>query len=313
MKKRERLLEKINNSELLSFLLYLEKDLGYSENTFISYGYDINEFLLYLQKENVACEDVKRDVVRFYILSLKQKGNDNASIARKISSLRRFYSYLVRYKGYESNPFEVVSTPKKSKKLPEFFSSLEITMLLEDNKKRTDKLAIRDQAILELLFASGLRVAELISLKFSDIDFEKKEIRVIGKGNKERITYFNDESRKAILEYKSTLRFILLGDKEDDGTVFLNRNGEKFTERGIEYLVKRAAEKSNFPLRVHPHMFRHSFATELMNNDADMRVIQELLGHSSLSTTAIYTDVSFNDLKKTYDECFPSVIKEEKK
>lgn len=306
--KLETIKEKAQSNELNDFLNYLKDNLSYEENTLIAYGEDVSQFLSYLIDNKIELDMVNRSDLRLYVASMKSKNYENSTLLRKIASLRHFYNYLVLYKDYEKNPFNLFTSPKKDKKLVEFLSHDEVVSFLDGNEKRTDKFQSRDQAILELIFASGLRASEVINLTFSMIDFENKTIRIIGKGNKERITHFNNKAKNAILLYKDKLRIILLGDKEDSGIVFLNSRGDKLTERGLEYIVDSSAKKAAFPLKVYPHMLRHSFATELMNNGADIRVIQELLGHESVSTTSIYTDVSFNDLKETYDKCFPKIM-----
>lgn len=295
------------DDDLSAFLNYLKDNRNYSPFTIKSYQIDIEQFLVFLQEENIKKTDVERGDIRLFLLRLNKEQLEASTIQRKISSLRHFYRFLVLYRQYSKNPFDLVSSPRKSKKLPSFFSHEEISTLLNDNQKRTDKYQKRDQAIMELLFASGLRASELINLKFQDVDFEEKSIKVLGKNNKQRITHFNNVTKDALLNYKNSLRVILLGNNEDNDIIFLNKEGKKLSERGLEYIVEEASKKAGFPLHVHPHMFRHSFATELMNNGADIRVIQELLGHSSVSTTSIYTDVSFQDLKETYDNCFPSL------
>lgn len=295
------------DEDLLAFLNYLKDNRNYSDLTIRSYQIDVRHFLSFLQEENIPKKALQRGDIRAYLLTLQKKRLEPSSIQRKLSSLRHFYRFLVLYRDYPKNPFNLVSAPKKSKKLPEFFSHDEITTLLDENQKRTDFFQKRDQAIMELLFASGLRASELIHLKFQDIQFQEKTILVVGKGNKQRLVHFNDVAKEALLDYQRFTRILLLGDKEDTGVVFLNQKGDMLTERGLEYIVEEASKKANFPLRIYPHMFRHSFATELMNNGADIRIIKELLGHSSVSTTAIYTDVSFEDLKETYQRCFTPV------
>lgn len=312
MKEKQNRISKSNDPDLNDFLIFLKKERDFSDKTVISYGEDIAGFLLYLKEENVAKEIIDKSVVRNYLFQLRKEKLENTTIRRKIAALRLFYSYLQNRDIVLKNPFLTISLPRKSKKLPEFFSHEEINSFLNENAKRTDHLAKRDQAIMELLFASGLRASEIISLKYSMIDFDRKTIRIIGKGRKERITHFNDVAKEALNDYTSTLRILLIGDKEDEGYVFLNKSGEKLSERGLEYIVADCAKKCSFPLHVHPHMFRHSFATELVNNGADLRVVQELLGHESVSTTSIYTDVSIQDLKKTYEKCFPKINTEVK-
>lgn len=310
--RRENKISQIDDEDFSSFLIYLKDERNYSQKTIVNYGEDIADFLLYLKDENIDKDLIDKSIIRNYLFQQRKKNIDASSIRRRISSLRHFYRYLLKKGNVDKNPFATISMPKKSKKLPEFFTHDEITSLLDATACRTDYLAKRDQAVLELLFASGLRASELISLKFSQIDFTEKTIRIIGKGNKERITHFNDVALTALKDYKNSLRIVLLGNNEDEGYVFLNKKGMPLTERGLEYIVEKSAIKCGFPLHVHPHMFRHSFATELVNNGADLRVVQELLGHSSISTTSIYTDVSFADLKKTYDQCFPKILEDEK-
>jgi integrase/recombinase XerC len=297
---------RVEDEEFHSFLDYLIGVKGYSEKTRKSYGEDVADFLLFLSGEQKSKEQVDKETIRIYLLNLNLEHMDKSSIKRRLSALRHFYKYLYTYKHYQNNPFETVTTPKKDKKLPEFLSYEEITDLLDSNQKREDKLASRDQAILELLFSSGLRCGEIIALKVSSCDFSSKRVRVFGKGGKERIVPFSEVAKKALLHYCENLRKRLLGfsDQEED-TLFLNNQGKPLTERGLEYIVSQAGLKAGFPLKIYPHMLRHSFATELLNNGADLRTIQEFLGHESIRTTSIYTHVTYADLKKTYDNCFP--------
>ena len=297
---------RVTDEEFLSFLDYLIGVKGYSEETKKSYGEDVADFLLFLSHEHKSKQQVDRELIRIYLLNLNLENMDKSSIKRRLSALRHFYRYLYTYKDYKDNPFETISTPKKDKKLPEFLSYEEVTDLLESNQKREDKLASRDQAILELLFSSGLRCSEIISLKVSACDFDHKRVRVLGKGNKERVVPFSNVAKNALLDYCSNLRKRLLGFKSnEEDTLFLNNQGQPLTNRGLEYIVSTAGLKAGFPLKIYPHMLRHSFATELLNNGADLRTIQDFLGHESIRTTSIYTHVTYADLKKTYDNCFP--------
>ena len=305
-KESENKISKIQDEDFQSFLSYLSTIRGYSDKTRVSYGEDVADFLLYLSKQGKEKGNIDKEIIRAYLLDLNLNSLDKNTIKRRISALKHFYKYLYTYREYQGNPFETITSPKKDKKLPTFLTYEEICQFLDANMKREDRLAARDQAILELCFASGLRASEVISIQIKDIDFEEKRIRVFGKGKKERVVPFSDIAKDAIQEYSRNLRKILLKDiSKDPGFLFLNSKGERLTERGLEYIVEKAAIKCGFPLKVHPHMLRHSFATELLNNGADLRVIQELLGHESISTTSIYTHVSYADLKKTYDACFP--------
>lgn len=307
MDKKENLskIDRIKDPEFTAFLNYLTGIKGYSELTRLNYGEDVADFLLYLQGEGIEKSKVGKDEIRTYLLNMTLAHLDKRTIRRRLSALRHFYKYLYTYQGYKTNPFETVSSPKTEKKLPEFFSYEEVCDLLDSNAKRTDRLKDRDQAILELLYASGLRCSEIISLKLENLDFDSRKVRVIGKGNKERIVPFSEVAKEALQTYIGDLRERLVGFNKKERTVFLNAKGKPLSEKGLEYIVKEAALKSGFSLKIHPHMLRHSFATELLNNGTDLRIIQEFLGHESVSTTAIYTHVTYEDLKKTYDRCFP--------
>lgn len=302
-------IERIQDEEFHKFLDYLCDIKGYSEKTKLAYGEDIADFLLFLDKEGKAKEQVDSPIIRSYLMQKNLDGLDKGSLKRSVAALRHFYKYLVIYHQYRVNPFELVLTPKKERKLPDFLSYKEISDFLDSNKRRTDSLQKRDQAILELLFASGLRCSELIHLKLSQLDIANQRVRVFGKGKKERYVPFTDICKDGLEDYIHTLRITLLEkSNEDTDIIFLNYRGEPLTEGGLEYLVSQAALKSSFPLKVYPHMFRHSFATELLANDADLRTIQELLGHSSIRTTAIYTHVSYSQLENTIKNCLPSSL-----
>jgi len=298
-------ISQVPDKEFQEFLSYLTGVRGYSDKTALSYGEDVADFLLFLKKEGVEKTNVSSEIIREYLLDLTLRHLEKRSIKRRLSSLRHFYRYLVTYQGVTKNPFETVSSPRSEKKLPSFFTYEEVTDLLDSNRKREDKLKDRDQAILELLFASGLRCSEVINLTLSSLDFSSSRVKVLGKGKKERIIPFSSYAKEALENYIHGLRNELLKDKKDDGIVFLSAHGEKLSERGLEYIVSKAAEKAGFSLKIHPHMLRHTFATELLTNGTDLRVIQEFLGHESVSTTAIYTHVSYASLKQTYEKCFP--------
>lgn len=295
---------KINDPDFSDFLDYLVSVRGYSEKTMVSYGEDVADFLLFLSSQGKRKESPDRDTIRTYLLQLNLDEKEKSSIQRRISALRHFYRYLYAFKDGKDNPFEVINIPKKDKKLPEFLTYEEVCQFLDSNKQRTDDLKDRDQAILELLFASGLRCSEIIGLQKEDIDEEKMRVKVTGKGDKQRIVPFTPICRNAMEIYGKGLRVRLLSNQNDDGTFFLSNRGNKLTVRGLEYILQSAACKSGFTLRVHPHMLRHSFATELVTNGADIRTVQELLGHKNIRTTSIYTHVSYTQLKKTYQECF---------
>jgi integrase/recombinase XerC len=312
MRETNNRISRVVDEDFDSFLDYLVSVRGYSQKTKVSYGEDVADFLLFLSSQHKQKNQVDREIIRVYLLDCNVRGQSRSSIKRSLSSLRHFYRYLYTFKGYKENPFEVVSTPKNDKRLPEFLSYDEVKDFLDGNQTRTDFLASRDQAILELMFASGLRCSEIINLKTTDIDYLENCVKVLGKGKKERIVPFSDTCKKALQQYQSNLRERLVSNSKEN-IFFLNFKGEPLTSRGLEYILSSAALKSGFMEKVHPHMLRHSFATELLNHGADLRTIQEFLGHSSIRTTSIYTHVSYNELKKTYEECFPDISSEKRK
>lgn len=302
------------DANLQAFLDYLKYDLKYSDNTIKSYFFDINIFLEYIESKKINYLEVKlKDIRKFIETRSKHKtyrGNYETSrtIKRRISSLTKFYDFLVSRNLISSNPFKAVITPKTKKKIPEALYENQIKALLESNALRTDEFALRDQAILMLLISTGLRCSELVNLKITDINFSNRILRVIGKGNKERIVPFSLKARDAILEYAKKSRNELL--KKNDSTslyLFLNKHGEQISSRGLEFILQNIIKKTNLELGInlHPHVLRHTFATKMLENGADIRVIQELLGHESINSTQIYTHVSKESLKKQYDLYFP--------
>ena len=285
----------------------------YSAKTELSYAYDIASFLLFLKKEKKDKREVQKEDIRTYLLSLSVEEKSKSTIKRRIASLRHFYRYLYRYRELKDNPFETIHAPKKAQRLPSFLSHEEIKELLEKTALRKDRLAKRDLALLELLFASGLRAGEIILLKKEDIHLSERTIRIRGKGDKEREVFFSERAKKAMEDYALSLRPQLLKKDKEEKTFFLTQRGEKISERGLESIVESSARKADFPLKIHPHMLRHTFATELLNNGMDLRVLQELMGHESINTTSIYTHVTYADLRKTYDHCFPDPMKKEER
>lgn len=297
--------EKAADPDLEQFLKDLVLVRNESVQTARSYANDIADFLLFLRTDGTRKEEADSAKVRSYLLKESMDGLSKKTIRRRVSALRHFYRYLLSKGKTADNPFEDVPTLKTEQNLPSFLNDEEINRFLDLQKERKDPLALRDRAILELMFASGLRAEETVSLKIADIDFSDLLLRVKGKGRKERVVPFNETSRDAVEAYRKKLRPLLLKGKEDPGFLFLNQYGGPLSERGLEKIVASSSRKCGFNLKVHPHMLRHSFATELLNNGADLRVIQELLGHSNIQTTSIYTHVTEESMRKTYENCFP--------
>jgi len=305
---RKKLL-KVESDEERRFLSYLLNERKYSLNTAKNYKEDISKFLGFLSSIGVSYQDVNLEQIRGYLLDLSNRGNSKKTVKRCLSALRHFYSYLYSIHLISNDPFELVSSPKTEKKLPDFLSPEEVERLFEANRKRTDETAVRDQAILEILFASGLRASELCSLTLSSVNFRERWIRVFGKGKKERIVPFTKSARDALLDYLRNLRPVLESRcrdvKKRGNWLFLSAKGEKLSVRGLEYIMTEIEKKSGEFVNLHPHKLRHSFATTLLSNGADLRTIQELMGHSSIGTTSIYTHVSYKEMKDTYDRAFP--------
>lgn len=273
-----------------------------SEHTKDAYVRDLKKFQEFLEKEGIQFDEVDRQLILNYISYMRLECHlKHATVARRISSLRSFYRYLSEFYGLSKNPFALIKLGKKEKKIPEFLFYEEMIELLESIALDNDE-NIRNRAMLEMMYACGLRVSEVVSLRIDDIDLNDQIIRVLGKGNKERVIPFYDEAKKCLLLYLN-IRKKYCTEKEK--ICFLNMRGKPLTTRGVQYVLDKVVMKSHLLLKVHPHMFRHSFATHLLDNGADLRIVQELLGHSNLSTTQIYTHVSKEHLKNTYEKAFP--------
>ena len=292
------------------FLSYVETTNTGSQHTTDAYKRDVLEFLSFLNKENISSlEDVDRLIVMNYIAYLREKNGTNggmmknSTISRKLSTLRSYYRYLNEFIGIQRNPFLYFKSPKQQRKIPEFLFYDELCDFLS-SFDLNDDLGIRDRAMFELMYACGLRVSELVNLRISDIDFQDQIVRINGKGNKERMVPFYDLAKECILNYMNTVR--VKWNKDDcDDRLFLNTHGKPLTTRGVQYRLEVACEACQMPIHLHPHMFRHSFATHMLDAGADLRVVQELLGHSSLSTTQIYVHVSKERIKRVYQQSLP--------
>lgn len=290
------------------YLTYLRLQKNYSFNTIDAYQRDIELFLTYMNDENYTLQSVDTVLIRNFLANETINQKSKRSNARRIIALRRFFDYLVKNKVVSYNPFLTIKTPKIDKKLPDFLYIEEINKLFEENAKRDDFFAKRDQAILQLLFASGLRVSELCNLTFQNINLRTRMMIIIGKGNKERRVPYSLSSAQALEDYiENTRKQILQKNNIEDGSpyVFLNEFGQKLTTRGVEYILNSIEKKVGLTMFLHPHKFRHTFATHLLNQGLDLRVIQELMGHSSLSSTQVYTHVSNQKMQEEYQKAFP--------
>ena len=293
--------------ETSDYLDYLKYQKNYSDYTITNYKEDILEYLSYLKREYLDFKNVEYSDIRFYLMYLKdEKKDDNSSINRKLSSLRGFYKFLANEKIVKTNVFSLVNGPKKSKKLPRFFEYNELEELFSVPDLRTP-LGQRDRLILEMLYATGVRVGELVKIKIDDIDFGRKNIIILGKGNKERYVTYGEYCEESLKKYIQDGRVAI--NIKDSKTLFLNNQGGDLTERGVRYILNQLIQKTSIQKKISPHMIRHSFATHLLNEGCDLLTVQKLLGHESIKATQIYTHVTTDRLKEVYYNSFPRAKK----
>lgn len=296
------------NAPLISFLEYLQIEKNYSKYTIVFYQKDIEDFFDFMKEEAISSiNEVTHTEARMYLTRLHQKKYARKSVARKTSSLRSFYKFLLREEKVEQNPFTSVSLPKQEKRLPQFLYSEELDKLFAVSDLETP-LGQRNQAILELLYATGIRISECCHIQIHDIDFQVGTILVNGKGNKQRYIPFGSFAQDAIKIYLEDGRKSLLEKQKTPNStkhLFLNFRGGALTPRGVRLILNDMVQQACSTLHISPHMLRHTFATHMLNEGADLRVVQELLGHASLSSTQIYTHVTKEHLQKTYNQFHP--------
>jgi len=276
---------------------YLKYELNYSENTISDYFLHINKYLEYLDNKSINYKLINKNDVIDYLKYLDSKKLSNRSIANKLSSLRNFYDYLLDEKIINHNIFKSISNPKIDKRLPNFLSYEQMREII-DSIDTSTILGARNKLIVELFYATGIRVSELVNIKIIDINKSDKSIRIYGKGRKERIVYYGDCASIALDSYLS------LKDSNNEYLI-LNNKGNKITPRGIEGIIDKIALNCGVSNNVSPHTFRHTFATHLLNGGADIKTVQELLGHSSLNTTEVYTHITSDYLKSVYLKNMP--------
>ncbi len=298
------------NRATVDFLNHLKVERNYSDKTIASYSADLDKFFKFILKEGVKMDEVDQIIIRNYLSEELARGVSKRSCARSMSALRHFYSFLVTEKVVKDNPFIFVSSPKMDKKYPHALYKEQIENIFKENAKRTDELASRDQAILELLYYSGIRAAELVSLDIQDVNINQRYVRVLGKGRKERMVPFTAECQKSLTDYNNKLRPKLASRSQTlCRAFFLNNRGERLTTRGLEYILDQIENKTGLFMDLHPHILRHSFATHLLENGADLRVIQELMGHESINATQVYTHVTAEAMQKEYSTAHPRAHK----
>lgn len=288
------------------FLRYLIMERGYSEKTCIAYEKDISDFEKFLLESGDGnFLEINYLDVRVYLNFLFDKEYNRNSISRKIAGLRSFYHYLLKEEVVEENPFSYVRHKKKNANLPHFFYENEIQLLF-DSISGNEPLTLRNKALLEVLYGSGIRLSECVNLKISDVDMDSEIMLINGKGNKQRYTPLGSFAQAALHDYFENGRKLLMEKyHKSHDYVFINHHGEPITPTGVEYILNQMIKKSSLDSNIHPHMLRHTFATHLLNNGADMRTVQELLGHTNLSTTQIYAHVTKESLQKNYRSFHP--------
>lgn len=299
----------LNKDILEQFRAYIVVEKNFSEHTAKAYASDVLSFLIWL--EDGPVEDVDFNKIREYLRFVHKYNYKKSTISRKISALRTFYKYLYREQLVESNPVSGISAPKKEKSLPKFLSKDEIEQILS-NINIEKPSGFRNRTMLELLWATGMRISELSGLNFGDLNLEHNEIKVFGKGSKERIVLVSERAKNYLERYINNPRemlvdkgFVAPSRQKEDSPVFINKTGFRLSTRTVRNVINSVVDKVELPKHVTPHMFRHSFATYLIENGADLRVVQELLGHASISNTQIYTHISTKHLTDTYSKAHP--------
>lgn len=274
---------------------YLKYELNYSEYTIKEYIIHVNEFISYCKNNNIDYQNINKDIIMNYLKYIDNLSNK--SISAVLSALRCFYNYLLDNNYVNVNYFKLISNPKLEKKLPTFLSYEDMRKVI-DSIDTDDALGLRNKMIIELLYATGIRVSELKNIKINDINFSDNSIKVMGKGSKERIVFFNNHSLKAINDYLKARQF-------SSEYLVLNNKGKQITVRGIELIIKNIIDKACLKVKVSPHTFRHTFATHMLKNGCPLKSVQELLGHASLSSTEIYTHITDDYIKTEYLKNMP--------
>ena len=286
------------------FIEYLEYEKGYSKKTIISYENDLNLFNEYLKENKITnIKNIDYNTIRKYLGYLHDNKYEASSVSRKISALRSFFKYNIKEKTITNNPMTLISNPKKEKKLPKYLNYEEIEKLLnciEMDKKE----GIQERLIIELLYSTGIRVSELINIKIKDIKIKENQINILGKGNKERIVLFGEKAKEIIKLYLNAYKEEFQGNISNQ-YLLINKKGKQLTTNKVELIVKDVLRKSALKLNISPHTLRHTFATHMLDSGADLKSVQELLGHENLKTTAIYTHISNERLKQVFLNSHP--------
>lgn len=282
-----------------NFLNYLKDDKNYSDLTILDYSKDLAEFNDVVNKD---LSKVSKDDIKDYLKVLFERSNKNSSVARKISTLKSFYKYMKNEGFMNANPATNIKYPKKEKLLPKFVTQNDLDVILDVSK--VGSFGDRNYLIIELMYSTGVRVSELVNIKLSDIDFCRRQIRIMGKGSYERFVFYGERASKAIDKYIKGLRNDLLKEKKSDYLI-LNKDGNKITTRGIAKILDGVIKETSVRSNVSPHTLRHSFATHLLDSGCDLRSVQEMLGHKNINSTEVYTHVTSERLKDVYFTSHP--------
>ncbi len=293
------------NKLIKEFIHYLDVERGLATNTLESYGRDLYQYWKYLQsgEDSVSFDSASRKTITSYLLHLQKQGKATATIARRLAALKAFYQFLVRENYVSKDPTADLESPKLEKRLPKVLSVQEVEILLRQPDTSTP-VGLRDRSMLELLYATGIRVSELVALDLTNINLEMGYIKCRGKGSRERIVPVGSVAIKFLREFLDKGRPRLLRDEKEQA-LFINHHGNRLTRQGFWKIVKKYAKNAGIDRDITPHTLRHSFATHLLDNGADLRSVQEMLGHADISTTQIYTHVSQGRLKEVYARAHP--------
>ncbi len=296
----------MNNIDFIEeFLKYLKDEKNYSEYTCKVYSDDLLQFNAFLNDEHITeVENIDHIIIRQFLALLTDKNYSKRSIARKLAAIKSYFKFLLKMNYIDKNSADYVSTPKLPKLLPHFLYEDEISNII-DSFNENNFESTRDRAIIETLYSTGMRVSELVNLGYQDIDLSQGIARVFGKGKKERIVAIGSKCRESISNYLIYRKALMIKIKIDNEALFLNSRGGRLTDRGVRYIFDKYVKKVAFEKKVSPHTIRHTFATHMLNNGCDLRVVQEFLGHSSLTTTQIYTHIGKKQLKNVYNRYHP--------
>ncbi len=296
--------------DINSFLNYLAVEKGFSENTLAAYHNDLYQLANFVDEEAVRCGSIpswagfSRQGMLSHLLNLKERGYAATTVARKVAAAKSFFSFMVAEGNIRDNPTQNISSPKVGKSLPRPISYSQAMLLLEQPAKLSTPEAKRDKAMLELLYASGMRVSELVSLNLGNVDTEGGSVRCFGKGHKERVIPIAPRAALTVKEYLQEAR-PHLAHNDAERALFLNRRGERLTRQGFWQILKGYAKSAELDTKVTPHTLRHSFATHMLSGGADLRSVQELLGHANISTTQVYTHLTTEHIRRSYEKSHP--------